>query len=181
VVKEVNDHIETHNWELIPREDIPKGIAVLPSVWSMKCKQDIKNQQVYKDKARLNVHGGKQVYGKNYFKECIPVVTWFSIHLVLILSIINKWHTRQKESSQPKVYCKAFKDNTGALKLARLPKMRPQTKHVNIKYHHFREYIHFGLIKVLPISTTEQIADIFTTKPLAQNAFLHLRKALLHY
>jgi hypothetical protein len=45
-------------------------------------------------------------------------------------------------------------------------------------YHHFRDYIRLGLIKVLPISTTEQIADIFT-KPLAQNAFLHLRKALL--
>jgi hypothetical protein len=75
VVKEVNDHIENHNWELIPREDIPKGITILPSVWCMKHKRDIKTQQVYKHKARLNVHGGKQVYGKNYFETYAPVVT----------------------------------------------------------------------------------------------------------
>jgi hypothetical protein len=95
LVKEVNDHIENHNWELIPREYVPKGITVLPSIWSMKRKRDIKTQQVYKHKARLNVHGGKQVYGKNYFETYAPVVTWFSICLVLVLSIINKWYTRQ--------------------------------------------------------------------------------------
>jgi hypothetical protein len=32
VVKEVNNHIENHNWELIPWEDVPKGITILPSV-----------------------------------------------------------------------------------------------------------------------------------------------------
>ena len=512
VVKEINDHIENHNWELIPRERVPKGITILPSVWSMKRKRDIKTQQVYKHKARLNVHGGKQVYGENYFETYAPVVTWFSIRLVLVLSIINKWYTKQVDfvlaytqadiefdmymelpkgietrygdgkthvlkllknlygqkqagrvwnqhltkglkaigfkqsnvdecvffrgnvifvvytddgifasiskeeidkairemkrhfnledqgdikdylginveqmangdlkltqphlikqivdelklplrsagrstpanstkilqreehapsfdqrfnyrravgqlnflekstrpdiayathqvarfcedpkethgkaiehivkylrdtsnqgiilrplpersfdvyadadfvgnwhrmtasddpgtaksrsgyviqyagcpiawcsklqtiialssceaeyislseslrdtiplmnlihefkehgfpvtSSQPKVYCKAFEDNSGALELARIPKLRPRTKHINIKYHHFREHVRLGIIEVLPISTTEQIADIFT-KPLAQNAFLHLRKALLHY
>jgi hypothetical protein len=47
VVEEVNDHIENHNWELIPREHVPKGITVLPSAWSMKRKRNIKTQQVY--------------------------------------------------------------------------------------------------------------------------------------
>ena len=61
----------------------------------MKRKRDIKTQQVYKHKARLNVHGGKQVYGENYFETYAPVVTWFSIRLVLVLSIINKWYTKQ--------------------------------------------------------------------------------------
>jgi hypothetical protein len=95
VIKEVNDHIENKNWELIPRDKVPKGTTILPSVWSMKCKRDIKTQQVYKHKARLNVHGGKQVYGENYFETFAPVVTWFSIRLLLVLSILNKWHTRQ--------------------------------------------------------------------------------------
>jgi hypothetical protein len=512
VIKEVNDHIENKNWELIPRDKVPKGTTILPSVWSMKRKRDIKTQQVYKHKARLNVHGGKQVYGENYFETFAPVVTWFSIRLLLVLSILNKWHTRQVDfvlaytqadiefdmymelpagietkygngkthvlkllknlygqkqagrvwnqhltkglkqlgfkqsnvdecvffrgtvifivytddgifaspdskevdkaindmktlfniddqgdlkdylgvnveklpngdikltqphlinqiitelklplksanrstpalstkilqrnekapnfdqrfhyrrvvgqlnflekstrpdiayathqvarfcedpkathaeaiehiakylrntsnegitlrpqtdksfdvfadadfvgnwyrmtasddsstaksrsgyvilyagcpiawcsklqtiialssceaeyvalseslrdtiplmnlinefkdhgfsvtSSQPRVFCKAFEDNSGALELARLPKMRPRTKHINIKYHHFREHVRLGLIEVLPISTSEQLADIFT-KPLAQNTFLKLRKALLHY
>ena len=37
----------------------------------------------------------------------------------------------------PHVYCKAFEDNSGALKLARLPKLRPRTKHINTCFHHF--------------------------------------------
>ena len=95
IVKEVNDHIEHKHWELIPRDAVPKGVKVLPSVWSMKRKRDVKTQRVYKHKARLNVHGGKQVYGENYFETFAPVVTWFSIRLLLVLSILNNWHTRQ--------------------------------------------------------------------------------------
>jgi hypothetical protein len=79
IIKEVNNHIENKNWELIPRDKVPKSTTILPSVWSMKCKRDIKTQQVYKHKARLNVHGGKQVYGENYFNTFALVVTWFSI------------------------------------------------------------------------------------------------------
>jgi hypothetical protein len=95
VVKEVNDHIERKHWELIPREQVPEGEKILPAVWSMKCKRDIKTQKVNKYKARLNVHGGKQEYGTNYFEIYAPVVTWFSIGLLLVLSILNKWYTRQ--------------------------------------------------------------------------------------
>jgi hypothetical protein len=95
VVKEVNDHIENKHWELVPRESVPRGVDVLPSVWSMKRKRDIKTQRVYKHKARLNVHGGKQEFGENYFETYAPVVTWFSIRLLLVLSILNNWHTRQ--------------------------------------------------------------------------------------
>jgi hypothetical protein len=42
IIKEVNDHIKNKNWELIPRDKVPKGTTILPSVWSMKCKRDIK-------------------------------------------------------------------------------------------------------------------------------------------
>jgi hypothetical protein len=58
--------------------------------------------------------------------------------------------------------------------------MWPRTKHINVQLHHFREHLHLGLIKVFLISTDQQLADIFM-KPLVQNAFLNLRKALLHY
>ncbi len=43
--------------------------------------------------------------------------------------------------SQPTVQCKVFKDNSGALELAMTPKMRPRTKHINVKFHHFRDYV----------------------------------------
>jgi hypothetical protein len=76
--------------------------------------------------------------------------------------------------NEPHVYCKVFEDNSGALELARLPKLRPRTKHINVCYHHFREHVRKGLIKIFPINMKEQIADAFT-KALAQNDLQHHR------
>jgi len=79
--------------------------------------------------------------------------------------------------NKPYVYCKVFEDNSGALELARLPKLRPRTKHINVSYHHFREHVRKGLIKIFPIDTKDQIADILT-KPLAQNDFQRHRRIM---
>jgi hypothetical protein len=46
--------------------------------------------------------------------------------------------------NKPYVYCKVFEDNSYALELARLPKLRPRTKHninVNVCYYHFCEHV----------------------------------------
>jgi len=72
--------------------------------------------------------------------------------------------------TEPHVYCKVFEDNSGALELARLPKLRPRTKHINVCYHHFRKHVRKGLIKIFPIDRKDQIADTLT-KALAQNDF----------
>jgi hypothetical protein len=50
----------------------------------------------------------------------------------------------------PKVYCKAFEDNSGALEIARTHKMRPRTKHINLVYHHFRSFVKKGLVVIWP-------------------------------
>jgi hypothetical protein len=104
-----------------------------------------------------------------------------TIHL---MNLINEFkdHGLSVTSSQPRVFCKAFEDNSGALELAAASsKDETPTKHINIKYHHFREHICLGLIEILPISTSEQLADIFT-KPLAHTEHAPfsscLRKAL---
>jgi hypothetical protein len=100
-----------------------------------------------------------------------------------LIDLINEFKDngfKQTYSEVPRVHCKAFEDNSGVLELARLPKLRPCTKHINIKYHHFREHVRLGLIKVYPIGTHDQIADIFT-KPLAQNLFRKFCKKLLHF
>jgi hypothetical protein len=72
----------------------------------------------------------------------------------------------------PYVYCKVFEDNAGALEFARLPKLRPRTKHINICYYHFCKHMQTGLIKNFTIDTKDQIADALT-KALAQNDFQH--------
>ncbi len=75
---------------------------------------------------------------------------------------------------EPYIYCKVFEDNTGALELARLPRLRPRTKHINVCYHCFCKHMQKGLIKIFPIYIKDHIADALT-KALAQNDFQHHR------
>ena len=93
--KEIDDHHSNDHWEFFERDKVPEDNKVLSSVWSMKRKRRIKTREVYKWKARLNVHGGQQVKGIHFWETFAPVVTWASIRLVLILALIMKWHTRQ--------------------------------------------------------------------------------------
>eukprot|EP00590_Aulacoseira_subarctica_P001421 CAMPEP_0172414700 /NCGR_PEP_ID=MMETSP1064-20121228/1332_1 /TAXON_ID=202472 /ORGANISM="Aulacoseira subarctica , Strain CCAP 1002/5" /LENGTH=1323 /DNA_ID=CAMNT_0013151491 /DNA_START=262 /DNA_END=4233 /DNA_ORIENTATION=+ len=76
------------------------------------------------------------------------------------------------------VRCKLFEDNRGAAEIARVPKFRPRTKHINLKYHHFREHVKSGLLQIEDIATEDQLADIFT-KPLGEVLFHKFRKGIL--
>jgi hypothetical protein len=78
----------------------------------------------------------------------------------------------------PTIYCKLFEDNAGAVQLAKVPKMHPRTRHINQKYHHFREWVKSGLIEILPIDTEEQPADLMM-KPLDLVLFLKHRLAVM--
>eukprot|EP00804_Cyclotella_cryptica_P016390 CCRYP_004646-RB/>CCRYP_004646-RB protein AED:0.25 eAED:0.25 QI:0/-1/0/1/-1/0/1/0/202 len=80
-------------------------------------------------------------------------------------------------NTQPYMYCKVFEDNSGALELARLPRLHPRTKHINVCYHHFLEHVRKGLIKIFPVDTKDQIADTLT-KAFAQNDFVRHRKLM---
>jgi len=95
IVKEINDHITNNYWQLVPKSEVPAGTKVLDLVWSMKRKRDICTREVYKWKVRLNIHGGQQEYGIHYTETYSPVVNWSSVRLITILSIINRWYTKQ--------------------------------------------------------------------------------------
>ena len=95
MIKEVEDHVQRKHWELIPISEVPPGTKILDSAWVMKRKRDIMTRKVYKNKARLNVHGGQQEFGVNYFQTYSPVVNWFSIRMIMLLSLLNNWSTKQ--------------------------------------------------------------------------------------
>jgi hypothetical protein len=79
---------------------------------------------------------------------------------------------------QATTHSTVFEDNKGCVDLIAAPTMRPQSRHIAIKYHHFREHVRRGHIRIRWISTDHQIADIFT-KPLPAPKFMILRKQLL--
>jgi len=80
-------------------------------------------------------------------------------------------------ATTPTVYCKVFEDNSGAVELATVHKTRPRTKHLNVKYHHFRQFVDDGSIKVQGIGTDEQQADLLT-KPLSEQIFVAHRRSI---
>jgi hypothetical protein len=80
----------------------------------------------------------------------------------------------------PTVHCKAFEDNSGALEMARIPKMRPRTKHLCVRLHHFREHVRNGSISINKIPTQYQLGDI-ATKPQPEALFVSQRESLMQW
>ena len=83
-----------------------------------------------------------------------------------------------KEKLDPTFRCTVFEDNKGCIELANAPKMRPRTRHIGIKYHHFREHVRTQDVLISYVNTDDQIADQFT-KDLARDQFVKLRKELM--
>ena len=84
------------------------------------------------------------------------------------------------EKDSPSIMTTVYEDNEGALQLANmeLPRMTPRSKQYSTKYHWFREHVKNGNIKVVGISTQDQLADVFT-KGLVGETFCRLRKRLI--
>ena len=93
--KDFNDHTVRQYWELLPIDQVSEVKKVMDSVWAMKRKRNIVTNEIYKWKVRLNLHGGQQEYAVNFYETFSPVVSWISTRLLLIHSIIYKWHTKQ--------------------------------------------------------------------------------------
>jgi len=79
MVQEFNDHCNKEHWAFVLRSSLPPGTKVLPAMWAMRRKCRIATGEVYKWKARLNVHGGRQVKGLHYWDTYSPMVCWASI------------------------------------------------------------------------------------------------------
>lgn len=87
-------------------------------------------------------------------------------------------------SEVPKIHCKVFEDNSGALEMATVHKFRPRTKHLGTKWHFFRSFVTSGAkggdmgISIHKISTELQPADTLT-KPLSRELFERHRITLM--
>ena len=100
--------------------------------------------------------------------------------VIPLMHLLKKFPSRSIDMAlcKPAVHCQVFENNDGVLELAKVQQFQPRTKHINIKYWHFREYVENKMVNILPIDTKDQLVDIFT-KPLASEDFSRLRDCLM--
>lgn len=157
------------NWNLV-EGDNPASVlsrtgfvityANCPLIWASKLQTEI----------ALSTTEAEYIALSQAMKEIIPLIN--------ILGEIKRHY--KVIDDLPEIHCQLFEDNKSALALAKAPQMNPRTKYISLKYHHFRSYVSNKLVTILPISTEEQTADIFT-KVLPDPKFFYLRKKLCGY
>lgn len=125
--------------------------AKCPVVWASKLKTEFAFSSTESEYISL----------KSALREVIPLMGLLDEY---------KEHGILMDKYIPRVYCKAFEDNSGAYELATVHKMHPRTKHINQRYHHFRSYVASKKIQMFQISTEDQLAGLFT-KPLPYDLF----------
>ena len=79
--------------------------------------------------------------------------------------------------SKPDFVCKVHEDNQSCIKMATGTKFSPRTKHIALKYYHFRSHVKSGRVTIVYRPTEEELADLLT-KPLSNEAFFTLRYML---
>jgi hypothetical protein len=86
----------------------------------------------------------------------------------------------QFDATKPAVtHSTIFEDNNGAIALAQAPRITPRTKHIAVKYHHFRSKIGGeNGIHIAKIATDLQRADILT-KGLGGIKFESIRRLMM--
>ena len=68
-------------------------------------------------------------------------------------------------------------DNQSCIKMTENPVFHDRSKHIEIRYHYIRDMVQRGALKLLYVSTDEQVADVLT-KPLSRVKFEHFRDKL---
>ena len=61
----------------------------------MRRKRDAKDGSIKKYKARLNIDGSRMKRGEHYDETYSPVASWNSVRMLLTLTAVHGWHTKQ--------------------------------------------------------------------------------------
>jgi hypothetical protein len=138
------------------------GYAILykgcPVIWVSKMQTEI----------ALSTTEAEYIALSQAMRDVIPFVN--------LLSELQDFYS--DDMSKPQILCRLFEDNNGTLLMAKEQKYRPRTKHIALKYHHFRSFVNEKKVQILPIDTKEQLADQFT-KALDVQTFVRLRSKLM--
>ena len=106
MVKELKSLADLGSFEMVAR---PRGENVLQSTWAFKRKR-YPDGALKKYKARFCVRGDQQIEGVDVFDTYAPVVSWITVRLLLVLSIIFTMQTQQVDYTN--AFCQAPLDQT---------------------------------------------------------------------
>ena len=88
------------------------------------------------------------------------------------------WLKTQLEDNKLKINSiPLFCDNMSAINISKNPVLHSRTKHIEVRYHFFREHVQKGTIDIQFVKSEDQLADIFI-EPLCEDRFCTLRKSL---
>ena len=101
-------------------------------------------------------------------------------HAIHLMDLLEELYNRgfPVHKSSPAVHTRLYEDNSGAIEIMTVPKLRSRTKHMNVKYHHYREAVKQGRVSIHKVETECQPADVLT-KSLSQELFEKHRKYLM--
>jgi hypothetical protein len=72
-----------------------------------------------------------------------------------------------------------YEDNASCIAIATKDNHhKPRTKHISLKYHHFKDYLKSGALHIVKVPSAANLADIFT-KPLTQVIHERLRSGMM--
>ena len=106
MVKELKSLADLGSFEMVAR---PRGENVLQSTWAFKRKR-YPDGTLKKYKARFCVRGDQKIEGVDVFDTYAPVVSWITVRLLLVLSIIFNMHTQQVDYTN--AFCQAPLEQT---------------------------------------------------------------------
>eukprot|EP00957_Ditylum_brightwellii_P156915 11942439-Ditylum_brightwellii.AAC.1 len=117
--------------------------ANCPIIWSSKLQTEI----------TMSTTEAEYVALSQAIREVIP-----------LMQLLNevKGSIRITNEELPEFKCKAFEDNQKCIKLAKCPRMQSRTKHIAMKYHHFKSKVIDGIITMTGIDTNDQQVDLLT-------------------
>ncbi len=106
----------------------------------------------------------------------LSIALWEVIPLLTVMEEINEVFPLMM--NPPNFHCKVWENNQSCIAMATSQKFTPRTKHIALKYHHFKQYIESGKIQIKYVHTELQQADILT-KPVKIELFPKLRYMLM--
>jgi hypothetical protein len=85
--------------QIVPSSSMPPNTKPLSAIWSFR-KKRLPCWTIVKWKSRLCPHGGQQIFGVNFWHTYAPVVKWSTVRLILVLTSILDYKSRQVDFVQ---------------------------------------------------------------------------------